>query len=80
MKLKEFKDIDDLKPSDFELFIRDLLVASCWSNAEITEVGKEFRHGDGVVDIFAYKGKRKFAIEVNANSTPKCNTRLIELV
>ncbi|MEG3768393.1 DEAD/DEAH box helicase family protein, partial [Alteromonas sp. 14N.309.X.WAT.G.H12] len=61
---QDFKDIDKLTPSDFELFVRDLLVASGWSNAEITQVGKEYRHGDGGVDIFAYKGKRKFAIEV----------------
>ena len=57
--VQDFKDIDNLTPSDFELFTRDLLVVSGWSNAEITQVGKEYRHGDGGVDIFAYKGKRK---------------------
>jgi len=70
--VQDFKDIDNLTPSDFELFTRDLLVVSGWSNAEITQVGKEYRHGDGGVDIFAYKGKRKFAIEVkqrNINTT-----------
>ncbi len=61
--IKDFKDIDKLSPSDFELFIRDLFLAAGWSNAEITQIGKEFRHGDGGIDIFAYKGKRKFAIE-----------------
>lgn len=60
----EFKDIDSLSPADFEIFVRDLFVASGWTDAVITEVGKEFKHGDGGVDIFAYKGKRKFAIEV----------------
>lgn len=68
----EFKDIDSLSPNDFEIFVRDLFVASGWTDAVITEVGKEFKHGDGGVDIFAYKGKRKFAIEVkqrNLNST-----------
>lgn len=68
----EFKDIDSLSPTDFEIFVRDLFVASGWTDAIITEVGKEFKHGDGGVDIFAYKGKRKFAIEVkqrNLNST-----------
>lgn len=62
--ISEFKDIDILSPADFEIFIRDLFVASGWTDAVITEVGKEFKHGDGGVDIFAYKGKRKFAIEV----------------
>ena len=68
----EFKDIDNLSPADFEIFVRDLFVASGWSDAEITKVGREFTHGDGGVDIFAYKGKRKFAIEVkqrNINAT-----------
>lgn len=68
----DFKDIDHLRPGDFELFIRDLFLASGWNDAEVTQVGKEYRHGDGGVDIFAYKGKRKFAIEVkqrNINST-----------
>ena len=70
--INEFKDIDSLSPADFELFIRDLFVASGWTDAVITEVGKEFKYGDGGVDIFAYKGKRKFAIEVkqrNLNAT-----------
>ena len=62
--INEFKDIDSLSPADFEIFIRDLFVASGWTDAVITEVGKEFKYGDGGVDIFAYKGKRKFAIEV----------------
>lgn len=70
--ISEFKDIDSLSPADFEIFVRDLFVASGWTDAVITEVGKEFKHGDGGVDIFAYKGKRKFAIEVkqrNLSST-----------
>lgn len=62
--IKDFKDIDRLSPSDFEIFIKDLFIASGWSDAVLTKVGKEFKHGDGGVDIFAYKGKRKFAIEV----------------
>lgn len=62
--IKNFKSIDTLSPSDFEFFIRDLFLASGWSDAEVTKVGKEYRYGDGGVDIFAYKGKRKFAIEV----------------
>lgn len=59
-----FKKIDLLSPSDFEIFIRDVFVAAGWSDAIITKVGQEFQHGDGGVDIFAYKNKRKFAIEV----------------
>lgn len=62
--IAEFKDIDKLSSSDFEIFVRDLFVASGWTDAEITKTGKEFKHGDGGVDIFAWKGRRKFAIEV----------------
>lgn len=68
MIIKDFKDVDKLSPADFEFFVRDLFIASGWSDAVITEVGKEYRHGDGGVDIFAYKGKRKFAIEVKQRS------------
>ncbi|MGR5250924.1 DEAD/DEAH box helicase family protein [Vibrio astriarenae] len=66
--IREFKDIDNLSPAEFEIFVRDLFVASGWSGAVITEVGKEYKYGDGGVDIFAYKGKRKFAIEVKQRS------------
>jgi len=62
--VKEFKNVDDLSPADFEMFVRDLFLASGWNDAVLTETGKEYRHGDGGVDIFAKKGKRRFAIEV----------------
>ncbi|NOS89326.1 MAG: restriction endonuclease [Methylococcaceae bacterium] len=62
--ITDFKKIDNLSPSDFGIFIRDVFVAAGWSDAIITKVGQEFQHGDGGVDIFAYKAKRKFAIEV----------------
>jgi superfamily II DNA or RNA helicase len=62
--ITDFKKIDSLSPSDFEIFVRDVFVAAGWSDAIITKVGQEFQHGDGGVDIFAYKNKRKFAIEV----------------
>ena len=62
--LTDFKKIDTLSPSDFEIFVRDVFVAAGWSDAIITKVGQEFQHGDGGVDIFASKNKRKFAIEV----------------
>ncbi|HGZ2085406.1 TPA: DEAD/DEAH box helicase family protein, partial [Escherichia coli] len=62
--IAEFKDIDKLSSADFEIFVRDLFVASGWTDAEITQTGKEFKPGDGGVDIFAWKGRRKFAIEV----------------
>lgn len=39
-------------------------MAAKWTDAIITKIGQEFQHGDGGVDIFAYKNKRKFAIEV----------------
>lgn len=50
--IAEFKDIDKLSSSDFEIFVRDLFVASGWTDAEITQTGKTFKHGDGGVDIF----------------------------
>lgn len=62
--ITDFKKIDSLTPSDFEVYVRDVFVAAGWSDAIITKVGQEFQHGDGGVDIFAYKAKRKFAIEV----------------
>jgi superfamily II DNA or RNA helicase len=62
--ITDFKKIDSLSPSDFEIFVRDVFVAAGWTDAMITKVGQEFQHGDGGVDIFAYKNKRKFAIEV----------------
>lgn len=62
--IRDFRGIDQLSPTDFEIFVRDLFLASGWSDAEITKAGREFKYGDGGVDIFAYKGKRKFAIEV----------------
>lgn len=70
--LDDFRKIDQLSDKDFEFFVKDLLLASGWTDATITEVGKEYRHGDGGVDIFAYKAGRKFAIEVkqrNINTT-----------
>lgn len=62
--ITDFKIIDLLSSSDFEIFVRDVFVAAGWTEALITKVGQEFQHGDGGVDIFAYKNKRKFAIEV----------------
>ena len=62
--ITDFKEIDSLTHSDFEIYVRDVFVAAGWSDAVITKVGQEFQHGDGGVDIFAYKAKRKFAIEV----------------
>ncbi len=62
--ISKFNQIDSLSPSDFEIFVRDVFVAAGWTNAIITKVGQEFQYGDGGVDIFATKNKRKFAIEV----------------
>lgn len=62
--ITDFKKIDLLSHADFEIFVRDVFVAAGWSDAIITKVGQEFQHGDGGIDIFAYKAKRKFAIEV----------------
>ncbi len=62
--ITDFKKIAPLSSSDFEIFVCDVFVAAGWSDAIITKVGQEFQHGDGGVDIFAYKNKRKFAIEV----------------
>ena len=66
--IAEFREVDKLSPQDFEFFVKDVFVAAGWSDAIITEVGKEFRHGDGGVDIFASKNNRKFAIEVKQRS------------
>lgn len=62
--IKQFQDIDTLSPGDFEIFVKNVFEAAGWTDAVITAVGKEYKHGDGGVDIFAYKGKRRFAIEV----------------
>ncbi|MDM8564250.1 restriction endonuclease [Candidatus Halobeggiatoa sp. HSG11] len=62
--IKNFNTIDKLSWSDFEIFVKDVFVAAGWTNAIITKQGGEYKHGDGGVDIFAYKNKRKFAIEV----------------
>jgi len=62
--IENFKDVDLLGDKDFEFFVKDLLEKSGWTDAVITEIGKEYKHGDGGVDIFAYKAGRKFAIEV----------------
>ncbi|WEJ61870.1 DEAD/DEAH box helicase family protein [Thiomicrorhabdus lithotrophica] len=62
--INDFKQIDSLSPSDFEFFVKEVFEDAGWSDAVITQVGKEYSHGDGGVDIFAYKNRRKFAIEV----------------
>jgi superfamily II DNA or RNA helicase len=62
--ISDFKVIDSFSSGDFEIFVRDVFISAGWTNATITQVGKEYTHGDGGVDIFAYKNKRKFAIEV----------------
>ena len=62
--ITEFKDVDILSPADFEIFVKEVFLSAGWRDAVITQVGKEYKHGDGGVDIFAYKNKRKFAIEV----------------
>ncbi|WP_044412846.1 DEAD/DEAH box helicase family protein [Thiomicrospira microaerophila] len=70
--ITDFKQIDSLTPSDFEIFVKEVFEDAGWSDAVITQVGKEYSHGDGGVDIFAYKNGRKFAIEVkqrNINAT-----------
>jgi superfamily II DNA or RNA helicase len=62
--ITDFKQIDSLTPSDFEIFVKEVFEDAGWNDAVITQVGKEYSHGDGGVDIFAYKSGRKFAIEV----------------
>lgn len=64
MQIADFRLVDNLSHKDFEHFVKDLLLASGWQEAVVTEVGSEFRYGDGGVDIFAYRGGRKFAVEV----------------
>lgn len=64
MQVADFRLVDDLSHKDFEHFVKDLLLASGWQEAVVTEIGSEYRHGDGGVDIFAYREGRKFAVEV----------------
>ena len=64
MAVNEFHDVDNLSSQDFELFVKELFEKSGWTDAEITKPGKEYKHGDGGVDIFASKSGRRFAIEV----------------
>jgi len=44
--ITDFKKIDSLSSSDFEIFVRDVFVAADWSDAIITKVGQEFQCGD----------------------------------
>jgi len=64
LKVTHFGDIDTLTPNDFEYFIKDLFLVCGWNDAEVTKIGKDFKHGDGGVDIFAWRAGRKYAIEV----------------
>ncbi|ODJ90860.1 restriction endonuclease [Pseudomonas viridiflava] len=64
MQIPDFRLVDDLSHKDFEHFVKDLLLASGWQDAVVTETGSEYRYGDGGVDIFAYREGRKFAVEV----------------
>ncbi|MFJ2364810.1 DEAD/DEAH box helicase family protein [Pseudomonas sp. NPDC087697] len=64
MQVADFRLVDDLSHKDFEHFVKDLLLASGWQDAVVTETGSEYRYGDGGVDIFAYREGRKFAVEV----------------
>lgn len=62
--INDFKEIDNLSPDDFELFVRDVFVDAGWTDAVVTKAGVEYSHGDGGVDIFAKKGDKRFVIEV----------------
>ncbi|HTO20176.1 MAG TPA: DEAD/DEAH box helicase family protein [Pseudomonas sp.] len=64
MQIADFRLVDSLSHKDFEHFVKDLLLASGWQDAFVTEVGSDYRFGDGGVDIFAYRDGRKFAVEV----------------
>jgi superfamily II DNA or RNA helicase len=64
MQISDFRLMDGLNHKDFEHFVKDLLLASGWQDAVVTETGSEYRYGDGGVDIFAYREGRKFAVEV----------------
>jgi len=60
----KFAVVDEISDGDFEIFVKNILSECGWTDLEITKVGKEYKHGDGGVDIFGYKADRKFAIEV----------------
>ena len=61
--IKNFKDVDKLSKSDFEIFVGQVLSSCGWTNVEITKPGTEYKHGDGGVDIFCEKLGEKFAVE-----------------
>jgi len=66
--ISAFNEIDFLSPSDFEIFIKNLIESIGWKNARITEVGKDYKHGDGGIDIFAYRNEIKYGFEVKHRS------------
>lgn len=66
--IQNFRDIDQLSPTDFEFFVRDVFETAGWEDLVVTLPGSEFRHGDGGVDIFGRRGSRRFAIEVKHRS------------
>jgi len=53
--LTTFRVVDDLSPTDFEFFVRDVFAAAGWTDLEMTETGKDFAHGDGGIDIIAVR-------------------------
>jgi superfamily II DNA or RNA helicase len=59
-----FREVDDLLPADFELFVRDVLNAAGWTDLVVTKCGSEYAHGDGGVDIFGRRQDRRYAIQV----------------
>ncbi len=63
MKFKDFKEVDNLSKSDFEIFVSQVLSNCGWTDIDITKPGNEFKYGDGGVDIFCKKSGEKFAIE-----------------
>ena len=64
----QFSEIDALSPSDFEIFVMELFLQLGWKDAYITKIGDEYKHGDGGIDIFAYRNDLKFGVEVKQRS------------
>ena len=61
--MKNFKEVDQLSKSDFEIFVGEVFSSCGWTNIEITKPGHEYKYGDGGVDIYCEKSGQRFAIE-----------------
>jgi hypothetical protein len=71
--LTDFKKIDSLTPSDFEIFVRDVFVAAGWTDALITKVGFKQRQVGSTVDVKALNHYTRSIYETEILKTRKNN-------